>query len=284
MALVRIGDAALDTIRGLCLSGLLHAPLCVWALQQFRQPFEPMLAGPPELVEVGLEPSRAPPDIPPPAVVPPEPPLAPPLADSEEQSEAPPVTEEPALRRPASVSSPPPPAAQAGRALAMERDDDPAVVYDWTIVQGTGQRYVGGVTHARGKGRAPVYDRAARPRGIFGGQATEAPAPQPTAKAKPRPKEEQREPTRATPVDRNWKCPFPLEADQARVNHAVVRLLVVVDSDGTAVPGMRRPRKRAWTAGVSNWSCFRLPGTAQAPRARLVQPAVAQRIRARSSA
>ncbi len=228
------------------LSVLLHAPALVWAFSLLASPNQ-LVFERPEVYEVDLEREpaaepmtkrSAPPSAPEPEPEPEETPEPEteadpePLAAREMPAEAPPPASQPHLPV-AERARPAPAAAQAGRALtAGEASADD--VYDFTIVQGSGPRYVGGVTHARGTGQKATYDRNAR----VGGQGTErATRTEPRPKAVPKKPQQQkppREPVPAQPITRTWKCPFPAEADKFQVHFARVRLVVTVNEQGRA--------------------------------------------------
>ncbi len=231
--------------RGMSLSLLLHAPALVWAFSLLASPNRLVFEGP-QVYEVDLE--REPTAEPatkrsaPPSAPEPEPEEA---AEPETEAEPESITapEPPAEPPPPGSQShlpvaerarPTPAAAQAGRALtAGEASEDD--VYDFTIVQGGGPRYVGGVTHARGTGQKATYDRNAR----VGGRGSEPaartePAPKPPPKKQQKQQKPPREPVPAQPMTRSWKCAFPAEADKFQVHFARVRLVVTVNEQGRA--------------------------------------------------
>jgi protein TonB len=146
---------------------------------------------------------------------------------------------------PADSPAPPPAAAQAGQVLAAT-DDDVVDLSD-SVVVGAGQAYAGGVTEANGTAAHAVHDPRARAGGVEGGQGTE-----------PR-GDRSRRPRLAGGVE--WDCPFPEEADDAGVDHAVVTLRVEVGADGrvldvavTADPGTGFGREARRCALGKPWS------------------------------
>jgi periplasmic protein TonB len=153
-----------------------------------------------ELFDVELP--RAP--SPPPPAPPPEPP--------------PPVPRAPATPPPrVPVATTPPAAALAGQVLTATPD---AVDADHSLVLGAGDSYAGGATDAQGTSRTAVTTDQAR------GRAPQAPlVVVPTVDLS-------RPPRLAGGA--SWECPFPIEADDAGVDHAVVTLRVEVGTDGRA--------------------------------------------------
>ncbi len=115
-------------------------------------------------------------------------------------------------------SAPPPAAAQAGQVLTAAAD---IVDFGDTFVAGKGASYAGGVTQAGGTATHAMRNAAARAGGVEGGIGTElggdgSRAPQLAGGAV-------------------WDCPFPPEADDAGVDHAVVTLRVEVAADGRVI-------------------------------------------------
>ena len=158
-------------------------------------------------------------DEPPPPPPPPEPEPAP-------EPEKPPEVakpEAPPQAKQADPVEPPPEAAQAGKVLTSEPDpNEPVDLTDQGFVTGDGQRYAGGTTATRGTATNAVHNPAA----VAGG----APTGRGTVPAPP-----SRDLSRAAlPVNTNWNCGFPAEADMEQINSAVVRIVVTVSPEGRA--------------------------------------------------
>lgn len=175
----------------------------------------------------------------------PEPPAPPPSPEPERAPVPAPVRAPVAAPAP---EPPPPSAAQAGQVLDAKSD---VVDFGDTVVTGSGDRYAGGVTDAAGDSKTAVRDTAAR--GDAGGTGTKPPAAPAVDFSRP--------PQLAG--GSQWQCPFPLEADDAGIDHAVVTLRVSVGADGRVQSvvtssdpgsGFGREAKRCatskrWTAG-----------------------------------
>jgi outer membrane biosynthesis protein TonB len=160
-----------------------------------------------QMVEIALPPSPAPS----PAASEPEPPPPPPAA-----VKAPPPA--PKVRAPKPVppqEAPPPAAAQAGQVLEAKAD---VVDFSETIVSGKGPEFAGGVTESGGTATHAVRDVRARAGGVEGGTGTNLDA------------DRSRAPQLAGGA--RWDIPFPPEADDADIDHAVVTLQVSVDANG----------------------------------------------------
>jgi periplasmic protein TonB len=156
-----------------------------------------------EMVEVELPP---PPEPPPPEPPPPEPP--PPEPPSKVIAPSPrPVEPTP--------EAPPPEAAQAGQVLAAAEE---VVDFGDTFVAGQGTTYAGGVTENGGTRARAVRDANARAGGVPGGTGTNLAG------------DLSRPPRLAGAAE--WDCPFPIEADDAGIDDAVVTLRVDVGIDG----------------------------------------------------
>lgn len=112
-------------------------------------------------------------------------------------------------------------AAQAGQVLTAA---DEVVDFGESFVVGKGTTYAGGVTEANGTATNAVRDLGARAGGVPGGTGTARPPP---------PVDRSRAPALAG--GSHWDCPFPLEADDAGVDHAVVTLRIEVAADGRVV-------------------------------------------------
>jgi protein TonB len=166
------------------------------------------------MVEIDMTPPPRPPTAPeePPA----PPPLPPPAA-----APAKPVVKapKPKPREPAKPEPPPPAPAQAGRLLSAP---DEVVDFGDTIVSGTGSHYVGGVSAANGTAQQAARDASAN--GVVGGVPGGTGDPIVDRARPPR-----------LGGQALWDCPFPPEADDAGIDHAVVTLRVDVAADGGVV-------------------------------------------------
>ncbi len=132
-----------------------------------------------------------------------------------------------------------PPAAQAGRVLTAPGSASDGEPMDFSVVQGSGEHYAGGVTSSRGTSKSAVYDARARDEGVagvVGGTGTGGGAgPVQGATARPAvvaPRVDRSRP--ALPVARAWSCAFPPAADTARVDFAQARIVATVGIDGRA--------------------------------------------------
>lgn len=214
-------------VRMLIPSVLTHALLLVWLVLSFTSPGPGV-----ELYAVDLLPSAS--------AIAPEPAAHRPPVDT---------TSGPAKSGVAVTSTTPrggdaqlpayvPPAAQAGRVLtAPESRQAGGESLDFSIVQGSAQRYAGGVTSSRGTSEQPVYDARARDegaRGVVGGTAagTRGPAPPSPEPAAVAPRVDRSRP--ALPIRTSWNCAFPSGADVADINFARARVAVTVGVDGRA--------------------------------------------------
>lgn len=168
-------------------------------------------------------------------------------------AESPPAAAEPtpAAPRPRVAvpkrEAPPPEAAQAGKVLAVAGD---VVDFGDTFVAGTGRSYAGGVTERGGTATHAVTGVRARAGGVEGGTGTG------------RNGDRTRAPQLAGGA--SWDCPFPEEADDAGIDHALVTLRVEVDRAGlvarvevTRDPGdgfgreaRRCALRKRWSAGL----------------------------------
>jgi protein TonB len=147
---------------------------------------------------------------------PPEPPAPVPETPAPKAPEPKPVKVDKAPARP--VEAPPAPApAQAGRVLAAEPDpEEPLDLTGNTFVQGNADAYVGGVTAANGRATQPVRNLHAQGDGVPGGTGT---APSGADHSR-----------RATPLEKNWDCPFPAEA--GGIDSLLVNVAVTVSPSG----------------------------------------------------
>jgi len=146
--------------------------------------------------------------------------IEPPKEAPAEPEKAPDPEPEPTSIRPTKPSEavPAPAAAQAGQVLTAPAD---VVDFGDTFVTGTGESYAGGVTDAAGTSQHAVREVTARAGGVEGGKGTEPPVDR----------------TRAPRLAGGavWDCPFPVEADDAALDQAVVTLRVEVASDGRVI-------------------------------------------------
>ncbi len=148
----------------------------------------------------------------------PEPPPPPPEPEPEAQRAPPPTAAHAHAKVAAQEPEPPPPsAAQAGQVLDAKSD---VVDFGDTVVTGSGDSYAGGVTDSAGNSKTAVRDVSAR--GDAGGTGVKPPAAPTVDLSRP--------PQLAG--GSQWQCPFPLEADDAGIDHAVVTLRVSVGADG----------------------------------------------------
>jgi protein TonB len=93
-----------------------------------------------------------------------------------------------------------------------------------TFVTGTGDRYVGGTTSAKGTSKTPVRSAHATNEGVPGGTGTA-----PVVAAAPN---LSRQPM---PLSMAWDdCGFPAEADAEQIHQAFVTVVVTVAPDGSA--------------------------------------------------
>lgn len=95
---------------------------------------------------------------------------------------------------------------------------DAPVDFGDTVVTGNAAQHAGGVSANEGASKAPVHDKTAQANGAVGGTGKN-PAVDLT-----------RAPRLASGL--NWDCPFPVEADDAGIDSAVVGLRVEVAADG----------------------------------------------------
>ena len=109
--------------------------------------------------------------------------------------------------------APPPAAAASGKLLAAE-----AVDFGDSFVMGNAATHAGGVSANAGTSKQAVHDKNAQANGVQGGTGKN-----PAADAT-------RAPALASGL--HWDCPFPIEADDAGIDTAVVGLRVEVAADG----------------------------------------------------
>ncbi len=122
--------------------------------------------------------------------------------------------------------APAPAAAEAGQILAATEE---VVDFADSFVTGPSRSYAGGVTESLGTDKRAVSEVNARAVGVEGGTGTDLRA------------DLSRPPRLAGKAV--WDCPFPPEADDAGVDHAVVSLSIDVSSEGkvTSVTITRDP-------------------------------------------
>lgn len=168
----------------------------------------------------------------------------PPPAPRAEPAPAEPTPTRVKVAQPTPEPPPPPAAAQAGEVLDAKSD---VVDFGDTMVVGSGSAYAGGTTDSQGTSTTAVRDVAAR------GDAPPAPKPAPAVVANL-----SRPPQLAGGM--RWDCPFPIEADDAGLDHAVVTLRIDVAADGavrkvTVVsdPGSGFGREARRCAGSKRW-------------------------------
>jgi len=127
----------------------------------------------------------------------------------------------------------PPSAAQAGQVLDAKSE---VVDFGDVIVTGSGNAFAGGVTDGAGTSRSAVRDPAAR--GDARGTGAKPAAPVVDLSRPPQ-----------LAGGSQWQCPFPPEADDAGVDHALVTLRVNVAANGrvqSVVTSRNRGRGRGW--------------------------------------
>ncbi|HET8932463.1 MAG TPA: hypothetical protein VFN67_03440 [Polyangiales bacterium] len=148
-----------------------------------------------------------PPPPPEPEAPPPPPPQAAPAPAAKPVVRAPKPTPAPPKE------APPPAAAASGKVLAAE-----AVDFGDSFVMGKAASHAGGVSANTGTSQQAVHDKNAQANGVQGGTGKN-----PAADAT-------RAPALASGLQ--WDCPFPVEADDAGIDAAVVGLRVEVAADG----------------------------------------------------
>lgn len=175
--------------------------------------------------------------LPPPKVQAPPPP--PPVAEKETPKDEPePPPTRVAMKEPARST---PPAGPAEAARTVVREDGPVDLGDFSMIQGQGKVFAGGISRADGSSKTAVdkLPEATPP--------IEAVQPKPTVEVPtPRkvtptptpvePEEDRSEPVRL--VNPDWNCPWPHEADDEQIDEhsAIVRVTIGPDS---AVVGAR---------------------------------------------
>ena len=186
------------------------------------QMVEVTLPPPPKAPEPEPEPERAPEPAKPPPPAAPAPPKAPRVPKA----------------------APPPAAAQAAKVLTAAEE---VVDFGDTIVSGKATSYAGGVTASNGTATKAVHDPRASAEGVEGGKGTAIKG------------DASRPPSLAGGA--RWGCPFPVEADDAGMDRAVVGLRVEVAADGgvqdvrsTSDPGYGFAREARRCAKSKRWA------------------------------
>ena len=146
------------------------------------------------------------------------------LTDPKPPEEAAPPQPPPSIKAPRVRKAPPEPhapqqsaPAQAGQVIASEATAEPVDFTTFDIASGSGSTYAGGVTASSGTATHPIHDGAARP-GVDDGPAAGGPS-------------------RARGVRlpaRNWRCPWPPQAQTLGIDEQVVVLRAEVDAQGQA--------------------------------------------------
>lgn len=188
-----------------------------FALAAKQKPHAPQAAAVTELFEVELTPEPEPP--PPQPEAEPEPPPPPePAPKQVDRTPAPPrpapTPEAPPQPEPPQAE-PPPAAAQAAQAMVA---DEKAVDFGETLVVGDGAHYAGGTTERGGTATHAVAAPNARAGGVEGAKGDSVGV------------DRSRAPQLAGGFQ--WDCPFPEEADDEGISHAVVTLRVAVGVSG----------------------------------------------------
>lgn len=145
------------------------------------------------------------PEPPPPPEPPPVAKAAPPRVLEKAPAPAPPP-------EPPNNDSPPPPA-EAGEVVAAE-PDAPADFTNFSITTGKGARYRGGVTASSGTSQRAIHSALIDRAGALGSSGVLSLAKSVRLEA------------------RNWKCPWPEEADLLAVDEETVVMGVEVDAEG----------------------------------------------------
>jgi protein TonB len=105
--------------------------------------------------------------------------------------------------------------------LTAEPDpNEPLDLTGNTFVQGSAESYAGGVTARAGTSNTAVKDLGARGDGVVGGRGKDPAGDQSRA---------------ARPIDEEWNCPFPAEADVEQINFKRVQVVVKVGTSGKAL-------------------------------------------------
>jgi len=128
-----------------------------------------------------------------------------------------------AARSPRSVRRTAPPApAQVGRVITQVPDNTgPADLTGFDLVVGQGEAYAGGYSSAAGTSKKAVEDTVPQVGGV---PDAPPPPPPPAAPDLSRP---------ASPLDRDWACAWPEEAQDTELRDARVTVRVTVDQNGS---------------------------------------------------
>jgi protein TonB len=183
-------------------------------------------------VDLTLTAAKPPEGAPPPAAKAQPPPPQP----EEPPAKATPVEREPEEEPPATRAP-----AVAGKTVVAEPTAPDDQVADFSLSQGAGEMYAGGVTTGAGTSqtavRGPVVDASAQPR-----ESVRAARPNPKARALPvdagaprSPPPVAEGPDLSRPVgllNPRWSCPWPREADDERIDAQTVMLRLTVDAQG----------------------------------------------------
>ena len=150
---------------------------------------------------------------------PPAPPPRPPIEASLQRTAPPlppPPERPPPARRLARPSRVPPAPAQAGRVIAQApQPAGPADLTGFDLVVGQGESYAGGYSSGQGTSRNAVSDPNAKVGGV--------PDAPPSDLSRP-----------ASPLRREWSCPWPEELRDSEVRYARVTIRVSVTREGAA--------------------------------------------------
>jgi protein TonB len=196
-------------------AGLFHASLFGAALY-LSSPAPSQAAKPSAQALLEVELAREPP----PEAKPPEPPppVQPEPIKLKIAKPAPPPVPETEPERAPAQETPPPAAAQAGAAV-VQNEQAKETPSD-TLVTGNGVSYAGGTTERGGTASEAVSAPNARAAGVPDGKG-DAPV------------DRSRAPRLATGTD--WSCPFPAEAEEDGVDHALVGLEVEIAPSGAVL-------------------------------------------------
>ncbi|MEM1025655.1 MAG: TonB family protein [Myxococcota bacterium] len=141
----------------------------------------------------------------------------PPMPEPEPVKPPPPPPSRPAPRTALLAKRRPPAPAQAGEVVASESEAKPVDFTSFDITTGKGPRYAGGTTASSGTNTEAVHTRTVDPNA--------------------RPDQPQGEASLARSVSlsaRDWKCPWPHEAESLAIDEQTVILRAVVGPDGKA--------------------------------------------------
>lgn len=215
LSLEPTGHQGRTILIGLIVAAFLHGA-AAWAVSRAEPPPPKKRSAPLVMVEHVVE-------LPPPKEEPP-----PPEPEPEPEPPPPPKKVRRASRRArlvkprttaprATKNAGPPPPAQAGKVIAQEPADAPLDFTGFSITSGKGPKYAGGVTASKGTNTKAVHTKTVDPNA--------------------RPDQPQGEARLDHPVGlsaRNWRCPWPREADPLGIDEQVVLLRAVVDARGRA--------------------------------------------------